>query len=122
RWLAMGGLEAKFWAGFCERLDLPETATEDQVRSRIRTRTHDEWLAHFDGADVCLTTIYRPEEVAADPHIVARAAMPGAAGRPAPAPRKPRRPWRPARPAAPRGPRRPRTPPPRASRASGRRR
>jgi alpha-methylacyl-CoA racemase len=85
RWLAMGGLEPKFWAGFCERLDLPLTATEDDVRARMRTRTHDAWLAHFDGADVCLTTIYRPEEIAADPHIVARGAMPGRNDRPAPA-------------------------------------
>jgi len=84
RWLAMGGLEQKFWAGFCERLDLPLTATEEDVRARMRTRSHDAWLAHFDGADVCLTTVYRPEEVAADPHIVARGAMPGRDGRPAP--------------------------------------
>jgi crotonobetainyl-CoA:carnitine CoA-transferase CaiB-like acyl-CoA transferase len=85
RWLAMGGLEPKFWAGFCERLDLPLTATEEDVRARMRTRTHDAWLAHFDGADVCLTTIYRPEEIAADPHIAARGAMPGRDRRPAPA-------------------------------------
>lgn len=85
RWLAMGGLEEKFWAGFCQRLDLPLTATERDVRERLRTRTHDAWLAHFDGFDVCLTTVYSPEEVAVDPHIVARGAMPGANGRPAPA-------------------------------------
>jgi crotonobetainyl-CoA:carnitine CoA-transferase CaiB-like acyl-CoA transferase len=51
----------------------------------MRMRTHDAWLAHFAGADVCLTTIYTPEEVAADPHIVERGAMPGADGRAAPA-------------------------------------
>jgi crotonobetainyl-CoA:carnitine CoA-transferase CaiB-like acyl-CoA transferase len=84
RWLAMGGLEEKFWAGFCERLDLPVTATVEDVRARIRRRTHDAWLAHFEGADVCLTTVHSPEDVAADPHIVARGAMPGAGGRPAP--------------------------------------
>jgi crotonobetainyl-CoA:carnitine CoA-transferase CaiB-like acyl-CoA transferase len=84
RWLAMGGLEEKFWAGFCERLDLPVAATVEDVRARIRTRTHDAWLAHFEGADVCLTTVHSPEDVAADPHIVARGAMPGAGGRPAP--------------------------------------
>jgi alpha-methylacyl-CoA racemase len=85
RWLAMGGLEPKFWAGFCERLDLPLTATEEDVRARLRTRTHDAWLAHFKDADVCLTTVYRPEEIAADPHIAARGSMPGRDGRPAPA-------------------------------------
>src|SRR5204863_1779431 len=82
RWLAMGGLEQKFWEGFCERLALPSTATEDEVRARMRTRTHDAWLAHFEGADVCLTTIHAPANVAADPHITARDAMPGGDGRP----------------------------------------
>ena len=85
RWLAMGGLEDKFWAGFCARLDLPVAATEADVRSRLRTRTHDAWLAQFEGADVCLTTVYTPDQVALDPHIVARDAMPGSDGRPAPA-------------------------------------
>ena len=85
QWLAMGGLEEKFWSGFCERLDLPVTATVEDVRVRIRTRTRAAWLAHFDGADVCLTTVLAPEEVAADAHIVARGAMPGTGGRPAPA-------------------------------------
>jgi alpha-methylacyl-CoA racemase len=82
RWLAMGGLEEKFWAGFCERLDLPLTATEADVRARLRRRTHDAWVAQFDGADVCLTTVYGPEQVAADPHVIARGAK---AGRVAPA-------------------------------------
>jgi alpha-methylacyl-CoA racemase len=85
QWLAMGGLEQKFWVGFCERLDLPVTATIEDVRARIRTRTRDAWLVHFDGADVCLTTVHAPAEVAADPHIVARRAMPGFDGPPAPA-------------------------------------
>ncbi|MCU1384225.1 MAG: hypothetical protein JWL71_2922 [Acidobacteria bacterium] len=85
RWLAMGGLEEKFWAGFCERLGLSLAATVDEVRARLRTRTRDAWLAHFEDADVCLTAVYAPEEVAADPHIAARAAMPGSADIPAPA-------------------------------------
>jgi alpha-methylacyl-CoA racemase len=85
RWLAMGGLEPKFWAGFCERLDLPLTATEEDVRARLRTRTHDDWLAHFKDADVCLTTVYRPEQIATDPHIAARGSMPDRDRRPAPA-------------------------------------
>ena len=78
RWLALGALETKFWSGFCERLGLPLTASENEVRARVRTRARDQWLAHFDGADVCLTPVYQPAEIAADPHIVARGAMPGA--------------------------------------------
>ena len=82
-WLALGALEPKFWKGFCERIDLValQHAEEDE-RSRVRreveeimrSRTRAEWLAAFAGADVCLTPIYTREEVAADPHVMARAA------------------------------------------------
>jgi crotonobetainyl-CoA:carnitine CoA-transferase CaiB-like acyl-CoA transferase len=91
-WLALGALEPKFWAGFCERIGHPELTrlqhAEDLERARVlgvvrdvmRSRTRDEWLAQFAGADVCLTTIYKPEEVAADPHLVARGVVPNVSG------------------------------------------
>ncbi len=72
RWLALGALEAKFWSGFCERLGVALTATAEDVQARLRTRTRDEWLADFAGADVCLTEVHTPEEAARDPHLVAR--------------------------------------------------
>ena len=84
QWLALGALEPKFWAGFCERIDRPELTrlqhAEGEERARVlrdvrdvmRARTRDEWLARFASADVCLTTIYKPDEVAADPHVIAR--------------------------------------------------
>jgi crotonobetainyl-CoA:carnitine CoA-transferase CaiB-like acyl-CoA transferase len=86
-WLALGALEPKFWAGFCERIgraDLtPLQHAEGEERARVlrevravmRTRTRDEWLTRFADADVCLTTIYKPEEVAADLHVAARGVM-----------------------------------------------
>jgi alpha-methylacyl-CoA racemase len=108
QWLALGALEPKFWAGFCERIgraDLTPLQHEDgeararvlrQVREVMRGRTRDEWLTRFADADVCLTTIYKPDEVAADPHVAARGVMtslsgvtcvtpPGGEVRPAPA-------------------------------------
>jgi crotonobetainyl-CoA:carnitine CoA-transferase CaiB-like acyl-CoA transferase len=87
QWLALGALEPKFWAGFCERIgrsDLtPLQHAEGEERARVlrevrtvmRTRTRDEWLTRFADADVCLTTIHKPEEVAADPHVAARGVM-----------------------------------------------
>jgi len=91
-WLALGALEPKFWAGFCERIGRPELTllqhVEGDPRARVlrevrdvmRSRTRDEWLAHFAGTDVCLTTIYKPEEVAADPHVTARGTVTTVAG------------------------------------------
>jgi crotonobetainyl-CoA:carnitine CoA-transferase CaiB-like acyl-CoA transferase len=84
QWLALGALEPKFWAGFCERIERPELTRRQHahgeeraqvlrdVREVMRARTRDEWLVRFEGADVCLTTIYKPDEVAADPHVTAR--------------------------------------------------
>jgi len=96
QWLALGALEPKFWAGFCQRIGRPDLVPLQQAqgeeRARVlreveaimRSRTHDEWLAAFADADVCLTTIYTPEEVAADPHVAARGADAEARAIPAP--------------------------------------
>jgi crotonobetainyl-CoA:carnitine CoA-transferase CaiB-like acyl-CoA transferase len=84
KWLALGGLEKKFWVGFCERLGVPTTATVDDVHGVMRTRTREGWLAIFADADVCLTTVHTPADVAVDPHIVARGLM-ATPGRKAPA-------------------------------------
>jgi len=83
QWLALGALEPKFWTGFCERIGRPDLTplqhAQGEERARVlrevqdvmRRRTRDEWLAAFADADVCLSAIYTPEEVAADPHVVA---------------------------------------------------
>jgi crotonobetainyl-CoA:carnitine CoA-transferase CaiB-like acyl-CoA transferase len=83
-WLALGALEPKFWAGFCERIGradlIPLQHAEGEARERVvgevravmRGGRRDEWLARFADADVCLTPIYAPDDVAADPHVAAR--------------------------------------------------
>lgn len=71
-WLALGALEQKFWTGFCERLDLPVTASIDEVRRVMRSRARAEWLDRFADADVCLTTVHTPEEAEQDPHLLER--------------------------------------------------
>ena len=75
QWLALGALESKFWTGFCERIERPDliplqhapeperTRVVHALRDVLRTRTRAEWLERFAGADVCLTTVYTPEEV-----------------------------------------------------------
>src|SRR5262245_52717311 len=82
-WLALGALEPKFWRGFCERIGrddfvpMQHATGEDagrlvaEVRAIIRSRTRAEWLAIFADADVCLTHIHTPADVAGDPHVIA---------------------------------------------------
>jgi alpha-methylacyl-CoA racemase len=84
RWLALGALEAKFWVGFCDKIGRPDLAElhdtpgEQQasalaeVRAIMKTRTQDEWLAHFADADVCLSAVYTVDEALNDPHVKAR--------------------------------------------------
>ena len=60
-WLALGALEPKFWAGFCERIERPDLTPLQhaqgeegarvlrEVRTVMKTRTRDEWLGIFRG-------------------------------------------------------------------------
>jgi alpha-methylacyl-CoA racemase len=68
-WLALGALEPKFWIGFCQRIGRPDLGPLQhahgeegarvlrEVRSVMKARTRDEWLAIFAGDDVCLTPV-----------------------------------------------------------------
>ena len=107
-WLALGALETKFWAAFCERIERPEFVPLQhargaegervmrEVRATLKTRTRAEWLARFEGADACLTTVHTASERVEDPHLQARGVVareggvvyitaPGVHVRPAPA-------------------------------------
>src|SRR5262245_30916480 len=107
-WLALGALETKFWAAFCERIERPDLVPLQhahgaegehvmrEVRGILKTRTRAEWLARFEGADACLTTVYTASETLDDPHLQARGVVtreggvayvtaPGVQVRPAPA-------------------------------------
>lgn len=84
RHLALGALEAKFWANACEllgRADLiPEQWVEGERQQRLietlggifRTRTAAEWIEAAAGRDLCLTLIKDPGEALEDPQVVAR--------------------------------------------------
>jgi alpha-methylacyl-CoA racemase len=73
QWLALGALEPKFWRGFCERIGRSDLITQQyaggdegarvvrEVGTIMRSRTRDEWLAHFADADVCLTPVLKPD-------------------------------------------------------------
>ena len=76
KWIALGALEEKFWAGFCERIGRPEwTAAQyaaaaqaaiiGAVRRIIGAEPQAAWLARFADADICLSPVRSPAEALA---------------------------------------------------------
>ncbi len=83
KWLAVGAIEAKFFANLCAALGCPELAGsqyDDAAQAGIRaalaaafaTRTRDEWVAVLAGADTCVAPVLEVAEVAGYPQFVAR--------------------------------------------------
>ncbi len=92
KWVAVGAIEAKFFANLCAALGCPELAAsqlDDGAQPAIRaafaaafaTRTRDEWVAALAGADTCLAPVLEISEVADYPQFVARGVV-GAATHP----------------------------------------
>jgi len=99
RHLAVGPLEAKFWAEFVARLDLDTAGLSpyrkedwpelrERIAARLATRTRDEWLATFDGSDACVAPVLslREAAAAAHPQLRERQTFVTAHGVPQPAP------------------------------------
>ena len=92
RWIALGALELKFWAAFCDAIGRPDliarhaTDAADQagllieLRQVFKSRTRDEWLALLGGHEVCATPVNTPAEALADPHVLARGTVRSAGG------------------------------------------
>ncbi len=101
RWLALGAIEAPFYAALLDGLGLAGEELPDQMdtagwptlRSRfgdtIRARTRDEWVQVFAGRDACVAPVLTPVEAPGHPHHQARGGFlaPGGVPQPAPAPR-----------------------------------
>jgi alpha-methylacyl-CoA racemase len=92
KWLAVGAIEAKFFANLCRALGCPELAGDqlrDDAQVTIRaafadafaTRTRDEWVDALADADTCVAPVLEVSEVAAHPQFVARGAL-GSASHP----------------------------------------
>jgi alpha-methylacyl-CoA racemase len=83
RWLAVGAIEAKFFANLCRALGCAELAAshyEEDAQPEIRaafarafaTRPRDGWVALLAGADTCVAPVLEVAEVAGDPQFGAR--------------------------------------------------
>ncbi|MDE3106772.1 MAG: CoA transferase [Acidobacteriota bacterium] len=112
RFVAVGAIEAPFYAALLEGLglasaSLPAQFDRDQwatVKQRFadvfRTKTRDEWTKAFEGVDACVTPVLSPREAArhrynAERHVFD---VSKAGAQPQPAPRFSRTPGRLSRP------------------------
>ena len=82
RYLALGALEEVFWGEFCEAVQRPEwkafygdekamSSKElcEAVQEIFMTKSQEEWLAFFQGRDVCLSSVRSIDEVASGEDI-----------------------------------------------------
>ncbi|MGH9348448.1 MAG: CaiB/BaiF CoA transferase family protein [Vicinamibacterales bacterium] len=72
QWLALGALERKFWARFCQGVGRPDWIARQfdpeparsllvgELRALFLARDRDAWLRALDGIDCCLSAIRAP--------------------------------------------------------------
>jgi alpha-methylacyl-CoA racemase len=85
-WLAVGAIEAKFFANLCGALGCEQWArhqydddAQDAIRADLaaafRRRRRDEWVAELGGADTCVAPVQTVAELGADVQFAARRAV-----------------------------------------------
>jgi crotonobetainyl-CoA:carnitine CoA-transferase CaiB-like acyl-CoA transferase len=83
-YVAVGALERKFWVNLCDALGRPELvdlqfaegaegeSAKTLLASIFAARTRDDWIAFFEGKDVCVTAVCTLDETIRDPHVTYR--------------------------------------------------
>ncbi|WP_146992288.1 CaiB/BaiF CoA transferase family protein [Bradyrhizobium macuxiense] len=101
RYVAVGAVEEPFWLVLLSGLrinpdELPRRTDKEgwpRIRAELakafRSRTRDEWEAHFSATDACVSPVLTLAEAALHPHLVERRTfrMGNGVMQPAPAPR-----------------------------------
>ena len=83
KWLAVGAIEAPFFANLCKALGLEQwiahqedDAAQDAMRADFRrvfaTRDRDDWVRTLAPADTCVAPVYSVPELVQDPHFAER--------------------------------------------------
>ncbi len=84
KWLTLGALEPKFWAGFCKLINrpdwinaiIPDSEAAEQVKTSLTelfaTKTRKEWIAEASEYDICLSPIQSIQEVVNDSNLQSR--------------------------------------------------
>ncbi len=86
KWLAVGAIEAKFFANLCRALECPDLASsqlEEEAQPTIRAafsaafarRDRDEWIALLGGADTCVAPVLSVAEIDDNEQFTARGAV-----------------------------------------------
>jgi len=86
RHLAVGAIEAAFWANLCKALGLEEyvdaqfdDSSQDEIRAAMTAvlagRSRDEWAEMLGPADCCVAPVLSVAEAVADPQYAARAVV-----------------------------------------------
>ncbi|MGX1788858.1 CaiB/BaiF CoA transferase family protein [Bosea sp. NPDC055332] len=79
--LAVGALEEKFWASFCEGIGLDAALRDDRrdsaatraaIAAIIVSRPASHWREAIEPLDCCCTVVRTLDEALADPHLTAR--------------------------------------------------
>jgi alpha-methylacyl-CoA racemase len=83
KWLAVGAIEAPFFANLCRALGLErwiphqeDDAAQAEMRADFRrvfaTRDRDDWVRELAPADTCVAPVYSVPELVRDPHFAQR--------------------------------------------------
>ena len=81
--LALGAIEPKFWANFCNAVGMPEWIAKHRSRDHqpdlieavgalFKTKPAAAWVTLLDGADCCFSRVISPANLLDDPQIQAR--------------------------------------------------
>jgi alpha-methylacyl-CoA racemase len=98
RFVAVGALEPRFYAALLHGLGIDPAeapqfppsgwpALHARFGDVFSTRSRDDWAAHFDGTEACVTPVLTFAEAASHPHNVSRSTLVGDPVQPSPAPR-----------------------------------
>jgi crotonobetainyl-CoA:carnitine CoA-transferase CaiB-like acyl-CoA transferase len=81
KYLALGALEPKFWAGFCRIVERPDLSDKQfaegkdreelfaELHALFRSKTQEEWLRLLSQADVCCEPVLSLEETFTHPQV-----------------------------------------------------
>ena len=89
KFLAVGAIEPQFQQALFKGLALRPGSRREEIATVIKSRTRDQWAAHFAGTDACVAPVLDLGEAPVHPHNIARRTFLDVDGvfQPAPAPR-----------------------------------